>query len=322
MLKVYRDSRWENFNAKCSEVRAMVNEYNANKKLIDSDNALKKGGGFAGGVATGAAIGSFFVGFGAPVGAAIGGLIGWGAGFLSSDESGELLELTEEQVKAEACKLLGWNSDPEIEINKEILSRSIELTTFDLSIANSSITTYEVLLRRAFHSYADSLIMAEVVSLSYLQAKDQFEQVKILFNENSAVFIQAKENYQHAEEYYQRARNTILLTAIITGLAEGFQEYGKMSTQEYRENLKNKGFDLNDLDIDHIIPKAKGGVDHPWNYQAVNSSLNRSWQDGALFQKCLHNPISFAKAVVINYTGETSGIIGMFYNIFSREKNN
>ncbi|MCB0367673.1 MAG: HNH endonuclease, partial [Bdellovibrionales bacterium] len=184
----------------------------------------------------------------------------------------------------------------------------------------TSLVTFECLLRRAFHRYADALLMAEVVSEGYFKAKMHFEEARSLDDESSETYVRAKENFERAEGYFCRARNAIILAAVTTGLVEGYQEAGGMTTQQFRNELAKSGLDLSGQDIDHIIPKAKGGVDHPWNYQEVSDSLNRAWKDGGLFEKCLNNPIGFAKAVVINYPEGGGLVAGLSAFLFGSKK--
>lgn len=54
-----------------------------------------------------------------------------------------------------------------------------------------------------------------------------------------------------------------------------------VSTRSYRSRLKEKGCVLTGLEIDHIVPHALGGADHPANYQLLprseNRRLGKSW---------------------------------------------
>jgi len=74
-----------------------------------------------------------------------------------------------------------------------------------------------------------------------------------------------------------------------------------MSTHSFRTELTEKGINLTGKDIDHIVPKNLGGIDHPLNYQVVDSSLNSSWQDGDLIQKTSINPTGMLGGILISY---------------------
>jgi hypothetical protein len=49
------------------------------------------------------------------------------------------------------------------------------------------------------------------------------------------------------------------------------------STTTVRRWLRNDGLDLQGYEVDHIVPRSLGGVDHPHNYALVPRSLNRQW---------------------------------------------
>lgn len=49
------------------------------------------------------------------------------------------------------------------------------------------------------------------------------------------------------------------------------------STRQVRRWLLEQGLELHTCDIDHIVPRSLGGVDHPHNYALVPRQLNRQW---------------------------------------------
>jgi hypothetical protein len=50
---------------------------------------------------------------------------------------------------------------------------------------------------------------------------------------------------------------------------------GAMSTAAYRALLLARGVSLRGMHIDHIVPRALGGADHPGNYQILRSADNQ-----------------------------------------------
>lgn len=50
------------------------------------------------------------------------------------------------------------------------------------------------------------------------------------------------------------------------------------STQQVRRWLGESGLDLGGYEIDHIVPRSLGGIDHPHNYAIVPRNLNRQWR--------------------------------------------
>jgi hypothetical protein len=49
------------------------------------------------------------------------------------------------------------------------------------------------------------------------------------------------------------------------------------STRQVRRWLGQEGVALAGYDIDHIVPRCLGGLDHPYNYCIVPTGLNRRW---------------------------------------------
>ncbi len=49
------------------------------------------------------------------------------------------------------------------------------------------------------------------------------------------------------------------------------------TTRQVRRWLGREGVQLKGYDIDHIVPRCLGGLDHPFNYCIVPVSLNRHW---------------------------------------------
>ncbi|MCC6559207.1 MAG: HNH endonuclease [Polyangiaceae bacterium] len=69
-----------------------------------------------------------------------------------------------------------------------------------------------------------------------------------------------------------------------------------MSTRKYRETLRAQGVDLDGKDIDHIIPRSRGGPDLPWNYNPLDASINRSLQANGMWWKLTSCPLETMNA--------------------------
>lgn len=63
---------------------------------------------------------------------------------------------------------------------------------------------------------------------------------------------------------------------------------GKMSRGEVRswfevnsecfpKSYEDQGISLGECEIDHILPRSLGGVDHPYNYYILPRDINRDW---------------------------------------------
>lgn len=81
-------------------------------------------------------------------------------------------------------------------------------------------------------------------------------------------------------------RDVLKLAVVVEAMGAAYR-CKRVSTAAYRKQLRAQGIDLDHKDIDHIVPRAHGGVDHPANYQVIDSSLNRSLGKTWDIQKCL-----------------------------------
>ena len=79
----------------------------------------------------------------------------------------------------------------------------------------------------------------------------------------------------------------VLKLAVVVEAMGAADRCKRVSTAAYRKQLRAQGVDLDHKDIDHIVPRGHGGVDHPANYQVLDSSLNRSLGKTWDIQKCL-----------------------------------
>lgn len=128
----------------------------------------------------------------------------------------------------------------------------------------------------------------ERTAASYRQARANYERAAVEFGEASATYRTASETWKRAKVKWDIAQKMIEAAARLDArnLAQ-LQSGGRLlldrdldctpvSTQSWRRRLKKEGVDLTGLDVDHIVPRSKGGADHPLNYQLLDSSTNRS----------------------------------------------
>jgi hypothetical protein len=62
---------------------------------------------------------------------------------------------------------------------------------------------------------------------------------------------------------------------------------GGMTTASYRALLTARGVSLRGMHIDHIVPRALGGADHPSNYQILRSAENQRFGARWSLAKCM-----------------------------------
>lgn len=117
-------------------------------------------------------------------------------------------------------------------------------------------------------------------------------------------FGQASQEYARARDAYHQAARTWRLVSVTLMVAAASDSLGALcegqrSTAAMRREWKQQGIDLDGVDVDHIWPKSRGGADHPWNYQAMESRLNRSLGND-LWWKLQHQPIAMLRGAVVS----------------------
>lgn len=131
---------------------------------------------------------------------------------------------------------------------------------------------------------------------SYDLAAHRWREAARLHGEASENFKKAAEDYKQAAESFQRITYAIIAAAASDLLLQ-YVCGPNISTGRYREMLKSEGLDLTGKDIDHIIPRAHGGLDRPWNYNPLESSINRSLGKSGMMWKLQNFPVETLRAL-------------------------
>lgn len=131
---------------------------------------------------------------------------------------------------------------------------------------------------------------------SLRRATAEFEQATEQFDEASIEFRAASETFEDVAEGYRVAAIALIVIAGADVVGDAMCG-NRMSTQAYRAELRSQGYNLEGLDVDHIIPRSLGGPDNPMNYQLLDSSLNRSLGAGGLLDKFVATPLPFLAAL-------------------------
>lgn len=122
-----------------------------------------------------------------------------------------------------------------------------------------------------------------------------FDQAATLYETASAAYNDAAGSYKLAAEKYREVTITIIAAAASDLFLRGV--CGRpVSTQKYRETLRAQGVNLEGKDIDHIIPRSRGGPDMPWNYNPLDASINRSLQANGMWWKLMNYPLETMNA--------------------------
>lgn len=113
------------------------------------------------------------------------------------------------------------------------------------------------------------------VDKRFRAATDRLARVRRTANQATSAFAAAKADFEAASASYRQVTRILIFAAASDAVARSICS-GTTSTRAFRQRLRDEGRSLDGVDIDHIWPRALGGVDHPLNYQTLDSSLNRS----------------------------------------------
>ncbi len=158
----------------------------------------------------------------------------------------------------------------------------------------------------------------EAASASYKRAEGSFAGAKQISEDAGRRARAAKHDNdgaasdwsRSARDYEAAARNYRIATiAMVVLVASKSVCDTKQTTREFRKRLREQGVserELKRLDIDHVVPRSKGGIDHPLNYEAMNSSLNRSLGNDVM-RKFMHAPMGFIVGLGVSALGAIGG---------------
>ena len=110
----------------------------------------------------------------------------------------------------------------------------------------------------------------------------------------SARYDAAIAEFRRAEQQYRRAALVVMLAAASSSICAT-----SVRTATFRSRLKAEGVDLRGVDIDHVWPRHLGGVDHPLNYQRLDSSLNRSL-GASVLDKFMTQPLALVQGLAVS----------------------
>lgn len=153
---------------------------------------------------------------------------------------------------------------------------------------------------------------AEALTRDVAQLASLYAAVEHQLAQAEAAFLAASRNYDRATAEFARARDdyaeagrkwrvvsTTIMVAAASDMAGKWLCDGRMSRAQVRKMWKREGYDLKGQDADHIWPKSRGGMDHPWNFQRMESSLNRSLGNG-LWWKIQNQPIDLLRGFAVS----------------------
>ena len=136
-------------------------------------------------------------------------------------------------------------------------------------------------LARLEDKVADFQRRAAAAVRMYERAASEFEAARRSYERARAHAVDGQTHYAAARAAYEEAQRNWRIIAATIVAAAAWDQAGllcetRMTTQQYRKILREKGIDLEGLDVDHVLPRSLGGADHPANYKLLDSSLNRA----------------------------------------------
>ena len=179
-------------------------------------------------------------------------------------------------------------SDSRPEHESRIAALATAVDVFDRELQGTEVQV------RALSADCSEIASAyEAVSARYRLASEHHAAVTAASNQAAVAFQQAAEDWNQAAAswrfYRMILKVAISIDRVRAGASDGADRAFScepVSTAAYRRMLIAQGISLLGKDIDHIVPKALGGADHPANYQVLDSSLNRSLGRTWNVEKC------------------------------------
>ena len=129
-------------------------------------------------------------------------------------------------------------------------------------------------------------------------AQQRMDAVRRQHGEATAAYKQAAANYQKAERNWRIVAASLMLAASSDKALRNLCD-GKMSRAQVRKYWKKAGISLDGKDADHIWPHSRGGADHIWNFQALDSRINRSIGN-SLGWKLTHQPLALLRGAAVS----------------------
>ncbi len=136
----------------------------------------------------------------------------------------------------------------------------------------------------------------EQAAAEYERAEAAYEDARATYQGASDLSLRARQNYEAAARNYKIIAGLLVLAASMDSMGNDLCG-GKMRTSAYRRELRAEGIDLEGRDVDHLWPRSLGGIDHPSNYEVIDSSLNRSLGND-VWRKLMHSPVGVIKGLV------------------------
>ena len=186
------------------------------------------------------------------------------------------------------CPRRGMDAELD-ELERRYAEHTVRIEGVALDLTQLGVTQRQVLA-----TYVDAKRRWDTAQSLYQEASSQQAPAARTLEQAAADFAEAEHNFKIAT----LAMATLAAGSIICG--------GKLSTRQFREELKRQGVPMDRVDVDHIFPRSRGGIDHPLNYQPLESSLNRSLGNKVV-DKFMQAPVGFVTGMAVSALGALGG---------------
>lgn len=139
----------------------------------------------------------------------------------------------------------------------------------------------------------------EKAATLFSEAEGNWQEAQKTYGNASKKYMEAKTKYDEAAKEFNMVATTLIVLAASAAVSE-LVCATKMPTDTFRKKLVSAGVNVEGKHVDHIIPSAKGGADHPLNYQLWDASKNMSCGAGCLPEKFIASPPKFLMALAVS----------------------
>jgi hypothetical protein len=183
---------------------------------------------------------------------------------------------------------------PEREVEQTVASLEDRADALGAAVdsADKRVASLEDRTSRVIQSFASA-------GVGFEAAQDTLQNAARQSSTSTSRYRLASEQFERAQQSYRVAAYSVIALAVTAALAQAVCTT-RMSTSEFRSKY---GITSPDVHVDHIWPRARGGIDSPLNYQPLDAHTNMSCGAGCLGAKASSAPASFAVAAAASVLG-------------------
>ena len=162
----------------------------------------------------------------------------------------------------------------------------------EIELLQRSLSVHDVALDRALRksdaldrAWTDVARRFDAAERDFAAAQARYLAASQAPDRDASALAEAAEQSQIASQHWTWAQYLIATAATLDARRMATRRTGTrtsdarckgaMSTAAYRALLLARGVSLHGMHVDHIVPRALGGADHPSNYQILRSADNQ-----------------------------------------------